>query len=255
MARLLHHFTLALVVAGLLQQANAAPPSTAAERWAAWERHQQMHSDSPLRGLQWRAIGPIVQGGRIVDIENVPGEPYSFYVAYASGGVWKTTNNGVSFTPLSDQLATMISGDLAVDPQHPQRLWVGTGEANASRSSYSGLGLLRSDDGGASFRPAGLDDADRIGRILVDPENGDRVYVAVQGRLYTPGGARGVFRSSDGGASWEQVLAGPNAWTGATDLSMDPSDSKVIYASLWDKARRPWDFRDSGSGSGIWKST
>jgi len=149
----------------------------------------------------------------------------------------------------------MISGDLAVDPQHPQRLWVGTGEANASRSSYSGLGLLRSDDGGASFRPAGLDDADRIGRILVDPENGDRVYVAVQGRLYTPGGARGVYRTSDGGESWEQVLAGPNGWTGATDLSMDPSDPEVIYASLWDKTRRPWDFRDSGSGSGIWKST
>ncbi len=246
---------LAAGLALTLNFAASAAPSTSAERWTAWERHQQLQASTPLAGLSWRAIGPIVQGGRIVDIEVVPGEPYSFYVAYASGGVWKTTNNGVTFSPLSDQLATMISGDLAIDPNHPQRLWVGSGEANASRSSYAGLGLFRSDDGGASFRPAGLDDADRIARIIVDPDNGDRVYVAVQGRLYTPGGARGVYRTVDGGDSWEQVLAGANEWTGATDLSFDPSNSQVIYASLWDKARRPWDFRDSGPGSGIYKSS
>ena len=171
--------------------------STAPERWAAWEQHEALAKASPYNGLKWRDIGPIVQGGRVVEIASVPGAPYTFYVAYATGGVWKTTNNGVSFDPLSDRLPTMVTGAIAVDPQHPDTLWLGSGEPNSSRSSYGGMGIFRSDDGGKTFTPMGLDDTDRISRIVVDPKDSNTVYVAVLGKLYTEGGSRGVFR--DGG--------------------------------------------------------
>lgn len=223
-------------------------------RWQAWEQHQQLEHDSLFAGLKWRAIGPTVQGGRIVDLEVHPRNPYTFYVAYASGGVWKTTNNGVSFTPLSDGLPTMISGDLAIDPQNPDTLWLGSGEPNSSRSTYSGLGMFVSRDGGASFVPAGLADADRIARVRVDPKDSQRVFVAVQGPLYTPGGMRGIYRTQDGGKSWQQVLAG-GEWAGGIDLIFDPRDSRSVYAALWERSRRPWEFVEGGRGSGVWKST
>lgn len=224
-------------------------------RWQAWSKHQELSEASLLHGISWRSIGPAVQGGRVVDVEAVPGQPYSFYVAYASGGIWKTTNNGGSFAPLSDALASMISGDIAVDPQDPQTLWVGTGEPNASRSSYSGLGVYLSRDGGKSFTHKGLTGADRISRIVVDPRNSKRIFVAVQGALYSSGGMRGIYRSDDAGDTWQQVLAGANGWTGANELLLHPSDPQVMYASLWERSRSPWEFVESGKGSGVYKST
>lgn len=224
-------------------------------RWKAWEQHQQLQQNSWFNGLKWRSIGPTVQGGRIVDIEVHPAHPYTFYVAYASGGIWKTVNNGVSFTPLSDQLASMVSGDIAIDPNAPDTLWVGTGEANSSRSTYSGLGMFVSHDGGKSFSHAGLTGADRIARVLVDPANSDRVYVAVQGPLYSAGGMRGIYRTDDAGQSWQQVLAGEGEWAGAIDLVADPSDAQTLYAAMWERSRQPWNFIESGPGSGVYKST
>ncbi|UXI68186.1 WD40/YVTN/BNR-like repeat-containing protein [Tahibacter amnicola] len=229
--------------------------TTTAQRWAAWEAHQKLVAQSPFNGLKWRDIGPVVQGGRVVDIASVPGAPYTFYVAYASGGVWKTTNNGVSFEPLSDRLPTMVTGAIAVDPQKTDTLWVGSGEPNSSRSSYGGLGVFRSDDGGKSFRPMGLDDTDRISRILVHPGDSDTVYVAAIGKLYTEGGSRGIFRTRDGGKTWQHVLKGESPWTGAIDLAMDPRDPNVLYAAQWERERKPWKFVESGKGSGIYKST
>jgi photosystem II stability/assembly factor-like uncharacterized protein len=246
----------ALVLSGIAAaRPSARGPTEAAERWSGWERHQQLERDSWFHGLSWRSIGPTVQGGRVVDIENVPGQPYAFYVAYASGGVWKTTNNGVSFEPLSDALATIVAGDIAVDPSHPERLWLGSGEPNSSRSSYGGLGVFRSDDGGKSFRHVGLDASDRIGRIWVDPSDGEHVCVAALGKLYTTGGQRGVYCTRDGGARWTQTLAGDNAWTGAIDLVADPRDPKVLYAATWERSRRAWTFVEGGDGSGLWKSS
>lgn len=244
---------------------GAAPPAAAQQpaaaefsaKQAAWERRQALARATDFPGLEWRSIGPVVQGGRIVDVESVPGEPYSFYVAYASGGVWKTTNNGVTFEPLSDDQPTMIVGDLALDPQNPRTIWLGTGENNSSRSSYGGLGVFRSDDGGKTWRAMGLEETDRIGRVLVDPRDSNRVWVAAIGKLYTKGGLRGVFRTDDGGKSWTHVLdtATDDGETGAIDLAMDPKDPDTLYAAAWQRSRRPWNFVEGGEGSGIWKTT
>ena len=174
-----------------------AGPATLAARRAAWARHQELSAISLFKGLEWRSVGPVVQGGRLIDIEGVPGEPYSFYVAYASGGIWKTTNNGISFEPLFADQPTIIIGDMALDPTNPQRLFVGTGENNSSRSSYGGAGVFRSEDGGESWTLVGLEETDRIGRVLIDPSNPDRIFVAALGKLYTPGGQRGIYRSDD----------------------------------------------------------
>ena len=234
--------------------AQAFAIDTSAQREAAWQQHQKMAADSPFAGVQWRSIGPTEQGGRVVGVAAVPGQPYTFYVAYATGGVWKTVDDGVSFTPLTDALPTTVMGALAVDPQHPETLWIGTGEPNASRSSYGGMGLFRSDDGGKHFTRAGLTGSDRIARIVVDPKDSNRIFVAVAGRLYSEGGDPGVYRSTDGGKTWSRVLKGERPNTGAIDLVQDASDPNVLYAALWEHTRRAWKFQGSGAGSGIWKS-
>ncbi len=247
-----------LIALSLVSATQARPrPERAADyadKLVAWQDHQTLVATSPLAGLKWRSVGPVVQGGRLVDLEVVPGQPYAFYAAYASGGLWKTTNNGHSFEPLFDSQPSIIMGDIAVDPNHPETVWVGTGENNSSRSSYGGMGVYRSDNGGESWRYMGLGDTDRIGRILIDPQDSDRIYVAALGKLYTPGGQRGIFRSIDGGQSWQQVFEGDD-WTGVIDLVFRPGDPTTLYAAAWDRKRRPWDFTEGGVGSGIYKST
>lgn len=230
-----------------------AAPSSFAQKQAAWDEHQAMEAASRFHGLAWRDIGPVVQGGRVVDIETDPSSPYTFYVAYASGGLWKTTNNGVTFEPLLDQAPTMILGDLALDPQQPDHLWLGTGEANSSRSSYGGLGVYKSVDAGQTWQHTGLGESDRISRVLVDPRNSQRVFVAALGRLYTEGGQRGVYLTEDGGESWQLSLAGDEV-TGFTDLVMDPTNPDILYAAAWERTRRSWDFSEGGSGSAVWKT-
>ena len=147
----------------LVSAAQARPrpdkPADFDDKQAAWQMHQAMEAGSPYAGLMWRSVGPVVQGGRLVDLEVVPGQPYTFYAAYASGGLWKTSNNGHSFEPLFDDQPSIIMGDIAVDPNNPETVWVGTGENNSSRSSYGGMGVYRSDDGGRTWGsgiPTGL---------------------------------------------------------------------------------------------------
>ncbi|HGY90889.1 MAG TPA: glycosyl hydrolase [Planctomycetes bacterium] len=257
--RLMTRFlVLALLLSGTQEGSGQRPAPHGAfdtsERQAAWERHRELQAAQPFKGLVWRSVGPVIQGGRVVDVAFVPGQPGRFYAAYATGGLWRTDDNGQSFRPLFDHEATTVLGAVATDPSHPDRVWVGTGESNSSRSSYGGMGVYRSDDAGRTWTAVGLADTDRIGRIVVDPENGDRVFVAGLGKLYTQGGRRGVFRTTDGGRTWEHVLQ-TTGMTGAIDLVIDPTNSKVVYAATWERSRRPWDFIEGGNGSGIWKST
>jgi len=248
-------FTLLGASAAAQARPKAAGVTDAAARWQAFDRHEQLMQDSVFAGLKWRSIGPTVQGGRVVEIAPVPGEPFGFYVAYASGGVWKTANNGLSFEPLTDQLPSMVIGAIAVDPLNPKRLWVGSGEPNSSRSSYGGLGMFRSDDGGKTFQRAGLDDTDRIARIVVDPADGNHVCVAALGRLFSDGGGRGIYCSDDAGRTWTLALKGDNARTGFVDLAFDPKDGNVMYAAAWERSRKSWEFVEGGKGSGLYKSS
>lgn len=235
------------------QRVDPASPAEFPARRAAWEKHQQLVAESRFRGLEWRSVGPVIQGGRVVSIEGIPEDPYTFYVAYASGGLWKTINNGHTFEPLFDEQPTIIMGDVAVAPSDSRTVWVGTGENNCSRSSYGGYGVFRSTDAGGTWEHRGLGEADRIGEIIIDPRDPNRVYVAALGKLYTPGGQRGVYRTTNGGATWEQVLPG-GSWSGAIELEQDPSQPDTLYAAMWDRSRRPWDFVEGGVESSIWKS-
>ncbi len=232
---------------------HAADPTTAAQQQAAWQQHQKLSAASLFQGLTWRSVGPVMQGGRVVDIEVDTNNPYTFYVAYASGGLWKTSNNGVTFEPIFDHMPTMIMGDIAIDPNNSQVLWVGTGEPNASRSSYGGMGLFRSTDAGKNWQHMGLKASDRIARVLVDPRNSQRIMVAALGKLYTSGGQRGVFVSADGGASWRNTLP-TQGYSGAIDLVVNPANPDIVYAATWDSKRTPWEFTEGGAGSGIWRS-
>ena len=250
--------TLIALLCPTLTQAFESKPfeskDPADPHWQAYASHEALSESSPLNGMPWRSIGPTIQGGRVVDVESIPGQPYGFYIAYATGGVWKTTNNGVSFSPLSDQLPTMVTGDIAVDPNNPLRLWIGSGEPNSARSNYGGMGVFVSDDGGERFRHVGLTDVDRIARVLVHPADGKRVCVAALGKLYSEGGRRGVLCTGDDGATWDHVLK-TDGNTGAIDLAFDPNDPQTMYAATWERTRRPWKFQESGAGSAVWKST
>lgn len=222
------------------------------QRLESWQLQQTMQQQSPWRGLEWHSVGPVTQGGRVVAVAPA-GKTGHFYVAYASGGLWKTDNNGASFTPLTDQQASMIIGALAVDPNNSQSIWLGTGENNSSRSSYGGLGLLHSDDGGVSWQSKGLVNTDRIGRIWIDPDNSQHIVVAALGALYTHSKDRGIYQSLDGGESWKKVLF-VNDETGFIDLQQKPDNPRVLYAASWQRIRKAWDFSEGGKGSAVWKS-
>jgi photosystem II stability/assembly factor-like uncharacterized protein len=231
---------------------GAVTPSSHSNQKAAWEAHQQLRNSSPYKGITWRNVGPVVQGGRAVDVIRPADQPHVIYVGYASGGVWKSENNGNTFRPVTDQLSSQIVGSLAIDPNDSNVLWLGTGENNSSRSSYGGMGVFKSTDGGASWQHMGLGNTDRIGRIVVDPNDSQRIYVAALGKLYSKGGDRGLYRSTDGGANWESLIKG-DGWTGFIDVV--PAANGHWYASSWERSRSAWNFVEGGQGSGVWRST
>jgi photosystem II stability/assembly factor-like uncharacterized protein len=231
-----------------------AAPMPAASRLKGYAQRVEMARTSPLAAIRFRNVGPEVQGGRIVDIAAPAARPDTLLVAFASGGLFRTENRGGSWTPLFDGESSMTIGAIAVADPEGRILWVGTGEANASRSSYAGTGVFKSTDGGKTWKNTGLADSHHIGKIVVDAKSPDTVFVAAAGPLYTFGGDRGVYKTTDGGATWRRTLF-VDEKTGAIDLVQDPSRPAVLYAATWERDRKPWDFLESGTGSGAWKST
>jgi len=190
--------------------------------------------------------------GRVVDLAVNPNDPIEFYVGYASGGVWYTNNNGTTFTPVLDTADTQNVGSLAVDWSQGT-IWVGTGEVNASRSSYAGIGVLKSTDMGKTWQQMGLMDSHHISKILINPANSDEVVVSTVGHLYSTNAERGVYKTVDGGKSWNRTLF-VNDQSGIIEMDRDPNNFNIIFASSWDKDRKAWNFRGSGDGSAIYKS-
>ena len=207
-----------------------------------------------LKAVTYRSIGPTGQGGRFSDFAVPLQEPYTIYASLGSGGLWKTVNNGHSFTPIFDFEKVFSIGDIAVAPSNPNIVWVGTGEANSSRSTYWGDGVYKSTDAGKTWKNMGLPESHHIGRIVIHPTNPDVLYVAALGHLYSENPDRGLYKTSDGGKTWQKVLFVDNR-TGCADVVMNPKDPNVLYAAMYDKLRLPWTYQIGGFGSGIHKST
>jgi photosystem II stability/assembly factor-like uncharacterized protein len=216
---------------------------------------QHIHGQDPsiLAGFQWRSLGPAVAGGRVTDIEVVPGTPSQLYVGSASGGVFLSRNHGITWEPILDAAENISVGDIALAPSDPLEVWVGTGEANNRNSSPWGAGVYRSSDGGKTWRFMGLEETRHIGRIVVHPTDPMTVWVAALGHLWGPNAERGIYKTSDGGETWRKVLF-IDENTGFVDLARHPADPDVLYAAAYQRRRRAWGFVGGGPGSGIYRS-
>ena len=226
-----------------------AAPSLAAPLAA-----QQAITEADLAAFQPRHVGPAVTGGRIHDVEALPGDPSTIYVATASGGLWKSVNRGISWANLWEHMPVSTFGDLAIAPSDPSVLYAGTGEQQNRQSTSWGNGVYRSYDAGATWRHLGLEETRHTGRVRVHPADPDVVYAAALGNLWRPSPDRGVYRSRNGGQSWDKVLY-IDENTGAVDLVIDPSNPDVLYAAMYQRQRRTWGFNGGGPGSGIYKTT
>ena len=212
-------------------------------------------SDDPiLRNFTWRSIGPANMGGRIDDIAVVETAPSTYYVGFATGGIWKTINNGTTFAPIFDEQPVTSIGDIAIAPSNPDVLYVGTGEANNRQSASFGAGVYKSTDAGKTWKYMGLKETQSIARIVVHPKDPNVAYVAALGHLFGPNKERGLYKTTDGGATWTNTKFIDDN-TGFTDVVIDPSNPNVVYAASYQRRRVPWGFNGGGPGSGIWKTT
>ncbi len=211
-------------------------------------------SSEMFNGLKFRSIGPAFTSGRISSIAVNPSDNSTWYVAAASGGVWKTTNCGTSWTPIFDDQGSYSIGTVSIDPVNPSVVWVGTGENNSQRSVSYGDGVYRSEDGGKSWKNVGLKKSEHIARIVIDPRNTNVVYVASQGPLWGPGGDRGLFKTTDAGKTWKNILS-VSENTGVTDVVMDPKNPDMLIAASYQRRRHVWTLIDGGPESAMYKST
>ena len=241
------------IITPIVLNTDAISATSATERMAGFDQRKKLTESSLVKNLKFRNVGPTVMSGRVVDIDANPDKPSEFYVAYASGGLWFTDNNGQSFTSLFDNEAVMTIGDIAVDWKSGT-IWVGTGENNSSRSSYSGIGMYKSSDKGKTWQHLGLPDSHHIGRIALHPTDLNIAWVAALGHLYSFNAERGIYKTIDGGKTWKKTLY-INEKTGGIDVRIDPNNANVLYAAMWHKERSASNFVESGKESGIYKST
>jgi photosystem II stability/assembly factor-like uncharacterized protein len=255
---------LAVALAGLVaaapqRKASAKGPvkienTDPALRLKAFADHQAMKQRSPFKDVRWRFIGPFDVGGRCTDVAVPFGSRTVFYAGAASGGVFKTVNAGTTWEPVFDDMPTLSIGDLAVAESDPDIVWVGTGEANIFRASMAGIGVYKSTDAGKTWQHMGLDNTYTIARVVIHPKNPDIVYVAATGHEWTTNPDRGVYKTTDGGKSWQKVLS-VNDHVGANDLVMDPQAPDTLYAATWNRIRRRWSDPVPGGEDGLYKTT
>ena len=242
-----------LVLAASIIGLAAVAPTTARVAESSDGDGPRMSADT-FAGLTLRGIGPAVASGRVGDFAVDPANRAHYYVAVASGGIWKTTNAGTTFTPVFDTYGSYSIGCLTLDPHNPNVVWAGTGENNSQRSVSFGDGVYRTRDGGKTWENLGLRNSEHIGMIAIDPRNSDTVYVAAQGPLWNAGGDRGLYKTTDGGQTWNRVLAISDD-TGVSEVHLDPRDPDTLYASAYQRRRRVWTLIDGGPESAIYKST
>ena len=231
--------TLALLACGGLPAAAQAPA--------------QLDS-ALLAGLRWRSIGPANMSGRVTDIEGLPSPSKTFYVAAATSGIWKTTNNGITFKPIWDEERVVSMGDIAIAPSDSMTIWAGTGEEDSRNSISPGGGIYKSTDGGESWEFMGLKETQAIGRIVVHPTNKDIVYVAALGHPWGANEERGLYKTTDGGRTWQKSKFVSDE-AGFVDIAMHPRDPNTLFASSWERVRGPYFLQSGGPGSALWKTT
>jgi photosystem II stability/assembly factor-like uncharacterized protein len=214
---------------------------------------EKMTETGAMANLAWRSIGPANMGGRVADVEGVPGDPNIVYVATGSGGIFKTINGGTSWTPIFERQNTISVGDIALEPGNPDVIWVGTGESNTRNSVSFGDGVYKSTDGGKTWKHLGLRDTNTISKIVISPKNPDIAYVAAVGRTWGSNEERGVFMTTDGGKTWTKTLY-IDQFHGVSDLEIDPTNPNILYAGMWRFERKPWTFTSGSEKGGVFRS-
>ena len=252
MIRLLFLIFVCLLVADTIIYAQQPPATPAAERMQMQVQRENALSKSTVNAIPFKSVGPTVFSGRVTDLAVDVNDPSHFFAAYASGGLWYTENNGNSFTPIFDNEAVMTIGDIAVNWQD-SIIWIGTGEVNSSRSSYAGIGMYVSKDWGKTWEHKGLPETHHTARVVLHPTDKNTLWVAMLGHLYSPNEERGIYKTIDGGDTWTKTLY-IDENTGAIDLLIDSENPDLMYAATWTRERRAWNFVESGTGSGIYKS-
>jgi photosystem II stability/assembly factor-like uncharacterized protein len=255
MNRVVIHAVLVLAfLSTALLAAPAKAPARAANDAATPQKDAATYGEKTFSGLELRGIGPAFTSGRIGDLAVDPRDSRIWFVAVASGGVWKTTNAGTTFTPIFDDQPSFSIGCITIDPKNSLTVWVGSGENNSQRSVSMGDGVYKSVDGGKSWKNVGLKNSEHIGKIVVDPRDSNVVYLAAQGPLWAPGGDRGLYKTTDGGKTWKAVLT-ISENTGVTDVVLDPSNPDTLYAASYQRRRHVFTLIDGGPESAIYKST
>jgi photosystem II stability/assembly factor-like uncharacterized protein len=217
------------------------------------ETKDTLFTSSTFSGLKLRLIGPALKSGRIADIAIHPEDPNVWYVAVGSGGIWKTENAGTTWKPIFDSQPVYSIGCITIDPNNPHTIWTGTGENVGGRHVGWGDGVYRSTDDGKTWKNMGLKHSEHISKIIVHPSNPDIVWVAAQGPLWSKGGDRGLFKTTDGGKTWKKTL-GDEEWTGVTDIVIDPRDPDRLYAATWQRGRNIAAYMGGGPGTALYRS-